>query len=197
MRPMKRQATAIGLAMAMLAACGKDDGDKGGKPAPAPPPPTQVAPKAPPPAPPPPPPSNEPQSVALADIGATIQAPATWQLKQLNKTTYTFRITPPPAPPGTIVTPPRVIIVRDKAGPKTKSLDAAAKGCPGKVIDKNTLDGGRFYYVCEQTAVGRTVRNFQVIVPIKGDKGGEVITCSGSAADVAELLTACQSLSVP
>jgi hypothetical protein len=186
---------AIWMAAAALAcACGSSD-DKGDqkKPAPGPPP----VPKAPPPSttpePPPAPPSAEPATQELPAMGLQIDVPGTWTVKEIKKDHYLIKV---PMTAST-KTPPRLdIAVMPKASKPPKSVDAAAKDCPAKVVEKKQLEGGRFYYVCEQAIPGRTLRNFRLIMP---QKSGDAISCVG-VADVdaiSALLDACVSLRAP
>jgi hypothetical protein len=173
---------------AFSAACGGggDDKKKDNDKPPAKPP---EEPKPAPPEPPPPAP-DAPVAVELTDLGMQIDAPAAWTMKQLKPELYKFNI---PSPAGTN-SPPRLDVTRLKKGgkePPPKTVDIAAKACPAKVIEKKALEGGGFYYVCEQTANRRTLRNFRLILP---EASGDAISCLGVAADVSALLTACQSL---
>ena len=169
----------------MVSACGKEDDKKAPAKEPAPAPPPKAEPTPPPE---PQPPADAPKTVTLDDLGMQIEVPGTWTLKKIKDGTYTFRV---PYPAGTNI-PPRLDVVRLAKGPK--NVDAAAKGCPAKVIEKKTLDDGRYYYICEQTAAGRTLRNFQLVTP---EPEGAAVTCSGNAADVSALLAACETLRKP
>ena len=181
------------LVAALAAACSKkaDEGKKDKQPAKTPPaaaatPDAAAAPAQTPPA---QPPAEAPQTVSLDPLGYEITVPGSWTMKAINKETYTFRIPKPPSTGPGPVTPPRLDVVRTKSGPK--NLDAGTKGCPGKIIDKKTMADGRFYYVCELTAAGRTLRNFQMITK---EKSGQLVACVGNADDVTELLAACETL---
>lgn len=177
------------VAVLIVAACGKGDDKKepARESAPAPPPKTEPAPP-PEPTTPPEAPTDAPKTITLDDLGMQMDIPGTWTLKRIKEGTYTVRI---PYPAGTNI-PPQLTVVRLAKAPK--NVDAAAKGCPAKVIEKKKLDDGRFYYICEQTAVGRTLRNFQLMTP---EAEGAAITCSGNAADVSALLSACETLRKP
>jgi hypothetical protein len=185
---------AISMAIAALAACGGED-DKKDQPAGKAPPPAPVVPKAPKDdTPPPPPPSDAPVSTPLSELGLQIDVPGTWGVKWV-KDHYTIKI---PFLTGTRI-PPVMNVVRLEAPakgkpPLPKNVDVASKDCPAKVIEKQTLDDGRFYYVCEQTAAGRTLRNFRVLIP---EPAGSMIQCSGNAGEVSAMIAACQTLRTP
>lgn len=142
------------------------------------------------PEPPPPPPSDDPVTHELDKLGYSIQTPPTWKKRDLNPKVVSFKIPGGVQQAGALITS-RVDIQQVDKGPR--SLAAAAKKCPADVTDKNTEDSGRFYYVCKQTAMRRTVLSFQYVIPGKGKKKPGLI-CSGSGADVEPLLEACKTL---
>jgi hypothetical protein len=121
---------------------------------------------------------------ALAGLGYQIDVPESWKLKKVSDRFFTFRL--PSVKQGGVTNVPRLDVTVLPSG--VRSVDAAAKGC-ANVVDKATLDGGSYYWVCEQQVAGLTIRNFSLVIP-----GDVFITCEGSSVDVAPILRACRTL---
>lgn len=136
-----------------------------------------------------PPPSNEPATVNLDKLGYSIDVPGTWTMKELSAEVVTFRIPGGEQQAGALI-PFRLDVRQQLKAPKNAA--AAAKACPADVIDTQKDDAGRFYYVCKQTAVGRTVQTFQYVIPSASKQ--PAVICSGSGARVDDLLAACKTL---
>lgn len=184
---MRNLGMALIAAALLVAGCSSDEStnakpEQEKKPAP---PPVETKPAEPPPAP-PKLPTDEPVETELPGLGYTIKVPGTWKMKEISKTSYHFKV---PVIGGHTDIPSRMDVNMGKA---PSSVGAASKACPAKVLEKKTLDDGRFYYVCEQTAVGRTLRNFQYIIKTKTK--GKAIMCTGNGADITPMLEACKTM---
>ncbi len=184
---MRNLGMAFAAAALLVAACSSDELTSEKAAPEKEPPPAETKPAEPTPPPSPPPVlSDEPVDTDLAGIGYTIKVPGTWKLKEIGKTSYHFTI---PLIGKKTDIPSRMDI---NVGKAPSSVGAASKACPAKVLEKKTLDDGRFYYICEQTAVGRTLRNFQYIIKTKTK--GQAIMCTANGADIDPMLEACKTL---
>ncbi|MBL4637264.1 MAG: hypothetical protein JKY56_25640 [Kofleriaceae bacterium] len=131
----------------------------------------------------------EATAVRKLDVWAhQIVVPESWKGKQLSDKVYKMDIKSVRI--NGVLTAPTLAIMKYPTVAMPQSLDEAAKCKGGKLIEKEELEGKRYYVACSNTFGAQTMTSVEVTIPLKD--GGLVCTTMG--LDIAVMKAACQSL---
>lgn len=184
------------LIAALAVACGKK---KSEGPAPEPAAPAQAAE----PATPATPATAEPAAPRAATVehridalGVRVEVPADWETKEMGGgSAWQATARSPERVGGTLNLPGAAILKMPMPAPAPGELAQRCLGNPdGKVLDESTREDGAFWVLCEQTLMGNTVKQIEMIIPL-GD--AEHLTCKGNdmGSAVDRIQAICASIS--